>query len=209
MQQDLQEIIRCIFDYIGEDRNREGLLETPKRVVKSWEHLYSGYKSDPKEILGRVFTEGACDEMVVLKNIEFYSVCEHHLLPFFGKISIGYIPDSKVVGISKLARLVEVYSRRLQIQEKMTSQIADTLMEVLQPKGVMVVAEAKHMCMVMRGVEKQNSIMLTSAIRGLFKSDHRTSLWDILKKDKNAARTYHHFKPKDRGYLLSNVCAFL
>lgn len=170
----MEEAVREIFDYIGEDRNREGLLETPKRVVKSWEHLYSGYKSDPKEILGRVFTEGACDEMVVLKNIEFYSVCEHHLLPFFGKISIGYIPDSKVVGISKLARLVEVYSRRLQIQEKMTSQIADTLMEVLQPKGVMVVAEAKHMCMVMRGVEKQESIMLTSAIRGLFKSDHRT-----------------------------------
>ncbi|EEO26630.1 GTP cyclohydrolase I FolE [Helicobacter winghamensis] len=169
-----QELIRTIFDCIGEDRNREGLLDTPKRVVKSWEHLYSGYKSDPKEILGRVFTEGACDEMVVLKDIEFYSVCEHHMLPFFGKVSIGYIPDSKVVGISKLARLVEVYSRRLQIQEKMTAQIADTLMEVLQPKGVMVVAEAKHMCMVMRGVEKQNSQMLTSAIRGLFKSDHRT-----------------------------------
>lgn len=169
-----QELIRTIFDCIGEDRNREGLLDTPKRVVKSWEHLYSGYKSDPKEILGRVFTEGACDEMVVLKDIEFYSVCEHHMLPFFGKVSIGYIPDSKVVGISKLARLVEVYSRRLQIQEKMTAQIADTLMEVLQPKGVMVVAEAKHMCMIMRGVEKQNSQMLTSAIRGLFKSDHRT-----------------------------------
>lgn len=171
---EMEENIRKIFDYIGEDRGREGLLETPKRVLKSWEHLYSGYKSNPKEILGRVFIEGACDEMVVLKNIEFYSICEHHLLPFFGKISIGYIPDSKVVGISKLARLVEVYSRRLQIQEKMTAQIADTLMEVLQPKGVMVVAEAKHMCMVMRGVEKQNSLMLTSAIRGLFKSDHRT-----------------------------------
>ncbi|MBX7490060.1 GTP cyclohydrolase I FolE [Helicobacter turcicus] len=169
-----EELIRSIFDHIGEDRNREGLLDTPKRVVKSWEHLYSGYKSNPKEILGTVFTEGACDEMVVLRDIEFYSVCEHHMLPFFGRISIGYIPDSKVVGISKLARLVEVYSRRLQIQEKMTAQIADTLMEVLQPKGVMVVAEAKHMCMVMRGVEKQNSQMLTSAIRGLFKSDHRT-----------------------------------
>ena len=152
----MEEKIRAFFDYIGEDRDREGLLETPMRVIKSWEHL------------------GACDEMVVLKDIEFYSVCEHHLLPFFGKISIGYIPDSKVVGISKLARLVEVFSRRLQIQEKMTSQIADTIMEVLQPKGAMVVAEAKHMCMVMRGVEKQNSIMTTSAIRGLFKSDHRT-----------------------------------
>ncbi|WP_297814230.1 GTP cyclohydrolase I FolE [uncultured Helicobacter sp.] len=174
MKNHIEENIREIFDYIGENRQREGLLETPTRVLKSWEHLYSGYKSNPKEILGKVFADGACDEMVVLKNIEFYSVCEHHLLPFFGKISIGYIPDSKVVGISKLARLVEVYSRRLQIQEKMTAQIADTLMEVLQPKGVMVVAEAKHMCMVMRGVEKQDSLMLTSAIRGLFKSDHRT-----------------------------------
>ena len=170
----MEEKIRAFFDYIGEDRDREGLLETHMRVIKSWEHLYSGYKSDPKEILGKCFSDGACDEMVVLKDIEFYSVCEHHLLPFFGKISIGYIPDSKVVGISKLARLVEVFSRRLQIQEKMTSQIADTIMEVLQPKGAMVVAEAKHMCMVMRGVEKQNSIMTTSAIRGLFKSDHRT-----------------------------------
>lgn len=170
----MEENIREIFDYIGEDRKREGLLDTPKRVVKSWEHLFSGYKKDPKEILGRVFSDGACDEMVVLKDIEFYSVCEHHMLPFFGKISIGYIPDSKVVGISKLARLVEVFSRRLQIQEKMTSQIADTLMEVLQPKGVMVVAEAKHMCMVMRGVEKQNSMMITSAIRGLFRKEQKT-----------------------------------
>ncbi|MGP1580681.1 MAG: GTP cyclohydrolase I FolE [Wolinella sp.] len=170
----MEEGIRTIFDYIGEDRNREGLLDTPKRVVKSWEKLYSGYAQDPREILGTVFSDGACDEMVVLKNIEFYSMCEHHMLPFFGKISIGYIPSERVVGISKLARLVEVYARRLQIQEKMTAQIADTLMEVLQPKGVMVVAEAKHMCMVMRGVEKQQSIMLTSAVRGVFKRDSRT-----------------------------------
>lgn len=170
----MEDYIKAFFDHIGEDKEREGLLETPKRVIKSWEHLYSGYKSDPKEVLGKCFSDGACDEMVVLKNIEFYSVCEHHLLPFFGKISIGYIPNAKVVGISKLARLVEVFSRRLQIQEKMTGQIADTIMEVLQAKGAMVVAEAQHMCMVMRGVEKQNSMMITSAVRGLFKSDHRT-----------------------------------
>ncbi|AWI33832.1 GTP cyclohydrolase I FolE [Helicobacter apodemus] len=170
----MEESIKKFFDYIGEDREREGLLNTPNRVIESWKHLYSGYKSNPREILDVVFSDGACNEMVILKAIEFYSVCEHHLLPFFGKISIGYIPDSKVVGISKLARLVEVYSRRLQIQEKMTTQIADTLMEVLQPKGVMVVAEAQHMCMIMRGVEKQNSIMITSAIRGLFKSDIKT-----------------------------------
>ena len=170
----MEESIKKFFDYIGEDREREGLLDTPNRVIESWKHLYSGYKSNPREILDAVFSDGACNEMVILKAIEFYSVCEHHLLPFFGKISIGYIPDSKVVGISKLARLVEVYSRRLQIQEKMTTQIADTLMEVLQPKGVMVVAEAQHMCMIMRGVEKQNSIMITSAIIGLFKSDIKT-----------------------------------
>lgn len=170
----MEEGIRAIFDFIGENREREGLIETPKRVVKSWEKLYSGYAQDPREILGTVFEEGACDEMVVLKNIEFYSMCEHHMLPFFGKISIGYIPSQKVVGISKLARLVEVFARRLQIQEKMTAQIADTLMEVLQPKGAMVVAEATHLCMVMRGVEKQQSVMVTSAVRGLFKKDART-----------------------------------
>lgn len=170
----MQDTIRQIFDYIGEDRNREGLKGTPDRVVRSWEHIYSGYSQDPHEVLSTVFEDGACDEMVVLKNIEFYSMCEHHMLPFFGSISVGYIPDRKVVGISKLARLVEVFSRRLQIQEKMTGQIADTIMEVLQPKGAMVVCEAKHLCMVMRGVEKQQSVMVTSAVRGLFKSDSRT-----------------------------------
>jgi len=171
---EMEDNIKKIFDFIGEDRDREGLKDTPKRVVKSWGKIYSGYKEDPKKILGTVFEDGACDEMVILKNIEFYSMCEHHMLPFFGKVSIGYIPNKKVVGISKLARLVEVFARRLQIQEKMTSQIADTLMDVLHPKGAMVVTEATHMCMVMRGVEKQNSVMTTSAVRGLFKSDHRT-----------------------------------
>lgn len=170
----MQQSFKEFFNHIGENPNREGLLETPNRVIKSWGHLFSGYKQSPKEILKTAFSEGSCDEMVVLKHIEFYSLCEHHLLPFFGEISIGYLPKDKVVGISKLARLVEVFSRRLQIQEKMTAQIADTLMEELQPKGVMVVAEAKHLCMLMRGVEKQQGIMLTSAIRGAFKQDHRT-----------------------------------
>ncbi|RAX57682.1 GTP cyclohydrolase I FolE [Helicobacter monodelphidis] len=172
--QDMEKLIQDIFEFIGEDKHREGLLETPKRVIKSWETLFKGYNEDPKEVLGTVFEQGACDEMVVLKEIEFYSMCEHHLLPFFGVVHIGYIPDSKVLGISKLARLTEVFARRLQIQEQMTAQIADTLMEVLAPKGVMVVAEAKHMCMLMRGVEKQNSLMITSAIRGRFKSDAKT-----------------------------------
>ncbi|MDA3968629.1 GTP cyclohydrolase I FolE [Helicobacter sp. A82] len=171
----IQEAIQSMFDFIGEDRNREGLIDTPKRVMQSWSHIFGGYKMDPTMILeSAIFKEGVCDEMVVLKNVEFYSMCEHHFLPFFGHISIGYIPNNKFVGISKLARLVEVYSRRLQIQENMTSQIADTIMEVLQPKGVMVIVHARHMCMKMRGVETQDSVMITSAVRGLFKSDHRT-----------------------------------
>ena len=159
-----------ILKFIGEDPNREGLKETPKRIVKSWEKLFGGYAKDPKDIM-KTFTEGVCDEMVILKNIEFYSTCEHHFLPFFGKISIGYIPKNKVIGISKLARLVEIYSRRLQIQERMTDQIASCLLEHLEPLGVIVVCEAKHLCMVARGVEKQNSVMVTSSIKGVFKKN--------------------------------------
>lgn len=162
------------FEKIGEEREREGLKQTQQRVEESWEFLYSGYNQDPKMALGSVFEQGACDEMVMIKHIEFYSMCEHHILPFFGHISIGYIPDKKVAGISGLVRLVEIYSRRLQIQERLTTQIADTIMEVLSPKGVMVVCEAKHLCMSMRGVQKQNAKINTSAIRGLFKSDSKT-----------------------------------
>lgn len=166
------------FDYffkkIGENETREGLNQTPQRVEESWDFLYSGYHKDPKMALGSVFEQGACDEMVMIKHIEFYSMCEHHILPFFGHISIGYIPDKKVAGISGLVRLVEIYSRRLQIQERLTTQIADTIMEVLNPKGVMVVCEAQHLCMNMRGVQKQNAKINTSAIRGLFKSDSKT-----------------------------------
>lgn len=174
MDMQMKHYIESFFDYIGEDKNREGLKETPNRVIKSWETLFEGYHQNPATILGTVFEQGACDEMVVLKNIEFYSMCEHHLLPFFGVVHIGYIPNKRVVGISKLARLTELFARRLQIQEQMTSQIADTLMEFLNPKGVMVVTEAKHMCMLMRGVQKQTSVMTTSAIRGRFKSDAKT-----------------------------------
>lgn len=173
--------IRKMIKHIGDNPEREGLLDTPKRVIKSWEHLYSGYGKDVKDIM-TVFKEDACDEMVILKDIEFYSMCEHHLLPFFGKISIGYIPNGKVLGISKLARLVEIFSRRLQIQEKLVSQIADTLMEYLDPKGVMVVCEAKHLCMVARGVEKQNSVMITNAIRGNFiEKDVRDEFLKMIK----------------------------
>lgn len=165
--QSIECALKGILDYVGDDSNREGLIETPRRIRKSWEKLFGGYKQNPKDIL-KAFRDGSCSEMVILKNIEFYSTCEHHFLPFFGKIHIAYIPDGKVVGISKLARLVEVYSRRLQIQERLVSQIADTIMENLNPLGAMVVCEAQHFCMISRGVEKQNSIMVTNAIRGVF-----------------------------------------
>lgn len=159
-----------ILLFIGEDPKREGLRETPKRMIKSWGKLFGGYSQDPKEIM-KTFTEGACDEMVILKDIEFYSTCEHHFLPFFGKISIGYIPKKRIIGISKLARTVEIFSRRLQIQERMTDQIADCIKKYLDPKGVIVICEARHLCMISRGIEKQKSIMITSSLRGVFKKD--------------------------------------
>lgn len=144
------------------------MLDTPARMVKSWERLFGGYKQKPESVL-KTFTEGSCDEMVVLKDIEFYSTCEHHFAPFFGTISIGYLPKGRVVGVSKLARLVEIFARRLQIQERLSTQIADSLVEHLAPHGVMVVCKARHMCVCSRGVEKHNAIMVTSAIRGAFK----------------------------------------
>lgn len=171
-----QNYMQNLFQFIGEDSNREGLVKTPERVAKLHETLYSGYAIDPNTILDSVFSDGACNEMVVVRDIEFYSMCEHHLLPFFGKISIGYIPDKKVVGISNLSKLVEVFARRLQIQEKLTTQIADTIMHSLKPKGAMVVCEALHLCMAMRDNAKQNSKILTSAVRGLFQQDSRTRM---------------------------------
>jgi len=166
-EEELAQSIRNILTYIGEDPSREGLKETPKRIIKSWDKLFSGYAKKPESVL-KTFTEGSCKEMVILKDIEFYSMCEHHFMPFFGTISIGYLPNKKVIGISKLARLVEIYSRRLQIQEKLVAQIADSLMENLHPLGVMVVCKAKHMCICSRGVEKHNAEMITSALRGVF-----------------------------------------
>ena len=153
---------------IGDDPLRDGLLQTPDRVARSWEHLFSGYNEDPASVLGRVF-HVEHDQMIVLRGIEFYSTCEHHILPFFGRASIAYLPDGKeVVGISKLARLVEVFARRLQVQERLTDQIADAIVDHLKPKGVGVRLEAKHLCMVARGVQKQQSDMVTTALRGSF-----------------------------------------
>ncbi|NCB47385.1 GTP cyclohydrolase I FolE [bacterium] len=169
--QKIQALWKELLSAIGEDPSREGLLDTPKRVSKAYSKLFGGYDQSPEQVLSTTFAEGSCDEMVILKNIEFYSMCEHHVLPFSGVISIGYIPNKKVVGVSKLARLVEVFARRMQIQERLTSQIADTIMTVLDAKGVIVTAKAQHLCMTARGVEKQKSEMITSAVRGVFKEN--------------------------------------
>lgn len=166
-EEDIYNSIIRMIEYIGEDPTREGLIDTPKRIVNSWKELYSGYRTDPNDTM-KMFQEGVCDEMIILKNINFFSVCEHHLLPFFGKCFIGYVPDKKVIGLSKLARLVEVFARRMQIQERMTTQIANCLMNYGNPKGVMVLVEAKHLCMISRGIKSQDAEMTTSAIRGIF-----------------------------------------
>jgi GTP cyclohydrolase I len=163
-----------ILQAIGEDPQREGLLKTPQRVARAYEFLTKGYGEDPKQVInGALFVE-EYSEMIVVKDIDFFSLCEHHLLPFSGTAHIAYIPKHHIVGISKLARLVEVYSRRLQVQERMTTQIANILMEELDPQGVAVVLRAEHLCMRMRGVEKQNSSVVTSAMLGVFRSHQET-----------------------------------
>lgn len=163
-------IVTELLIAIGENPEREGLKETPRRVVKSWKELYGGYFQDPKEILSTRFKDGACQEMVILKDIAFSSTCEHHMLPFVGKTHIGYIPNGTVVGLSKLARLVDCFSRRLQIQEKMTMEIANAIAKNLAPKGVGVIVEAHHQCMSCRGVGKQSTTMITSAMLGVLRS---------------------------------------
>jgi len=182
--QTIEHSIRCILAHIGDDPKREGLIDTPKRMRKSWKKLFGGYKQNAADILTTTFTEGSCNEMVILKDIEFHSMCEHHFLPFTGKVSIGYIPDGKVVGVSKLARLVEVYARRLQIQERMTGQIADDIMQYIDAQGCMVVCEAQHLCMTARGVEKQQSVMITSGMRGVFhtQKEIREEFLNLIKK---------------------------
>jgi GTP cyclohydrolase I len=169
------EAVRTLIRWAGDDPDREGLLETPDRVVRSYHEFFSGYGKDPKEILAKTFSEvDGYDEMIVMNDIRFESHCEHHMAPIIGKVHIGYLPDKRVVGISKLARLVDVYARRLQIQEKMTVQIADTLQEVLQPKGVGVVVEAAHQCMTTRGVHKPGAALVTSRMLGAFRRDVST-----------------------------------
>ncbi|SFV52649.1 GTP cyclohydrolase I type 1 [hydrothermal vent metagenome] len=171
---EFEEALTKILELLGEDPKREGLIKTPSRVAKSLKFLTEGYTQDPKEILNKALFSSTNDEMVVVRDIEFYSMCEHHILPIIGRAHIAYIPDGKVVGLSKIPRIVNVYARRLQIQEQMTEQIADAISETINPKGVAVVIHARHMCMEMRGVQKINSTTVSSALRGLFKSDNRT-----------------------------------
>ena len=170
----MKDEIKKILIEMGEDPTRQGLLRTPERVEKSYEFLTSGYKQDPVEIINSAIFNEEYDDMVIVKDIEMFSLCEHHMLPFFGRCHVAYIPDGRILGISKIPRLVDVFAKRLQVQERLTNQIAHTLYEVLKPKGVGVIIEAKHMCMVMRGVEKQNSFATTSSMLGVFRKSMRT-----------------------------------
>ncbi len=170
----VENIVTDLLKEFGENPDREGLIKTPERVAKAYEFLTSGYNKNIDEVMNDAVFNEKYDEMVLVKNIDFYSLCEHHMLPFYGKVHVAYIPDGKIIGLSKIPRIVEVFSRRLQVQERMTRQIADTLEDYLQPRGVAVVSEAFHMCMMMRGVEKQNSSATTSAVHGDFKEDART-----------------------------------
>ena len=173
-QEKMEQLIKKMLVEIGEDPSRQGLAKTPKRVAKAYEFLTSGYTKDIEQVLNGAIFEEKYDEMVIVQNIDFYSLCEHHMLPFYGKVHVAYIPNGKIVGLSKIPRIVDVFARRLQVQERMTQQIADTIDKYLSPTGVAVVSEAQHMCMQMRGVEKQNSFATASAVHGIFKSDART-----------------------------------
>jgi GTP cyclohydrolase I len=170
----LESPVREILAQLGEDASRDGLLRTPLRVARSLRFLTSGYHQDVDKVLNGALYEVAYDEMVIVKDIEIFSLCEHHLLPFFGRCHVAYIPTKRVIGLSKIPRLVDVFARRLQVQERLTNQIAETIMEKVKPQGVGVVIEAKHLCMIMRGVEKQNSVAVTSAMLGVFRDEIET-----------------------------------
>ncbi|MDD3154286.1 MAG: GTP cyclohydrolase I FolE [Victivallaceae bacterium] len=170
----MQDLIRELILKLGENPDREGLLATPERVERSLKYLTRGYSQDLDKVVNHAIFEAAGDDMVIVRDIEFFSLCEHHLLPFFGRCHVGYIPNRKIIGVSKIGRIVDMFARRLQIQERLTHEIGDALMSVLDAEGVGVVMEARHLCMQMRGVEKQNSVMTTSAMQGSFRSDAAT-----------------------------------
>ncbi|HEX3000550.1 MAG TPA: GTP cyclohydrolase I FolE [Armatimonadota bacterium] len=170
----MEEYYRKILEEIGEDPEREGLKKTPYRAAEAMKFLTRGYRQDLKDVINGAVFEEPYDDMVIVKDIEFYSLCEHHMLPFFGRCHVGYLPNGRIIGVSKISRLVEMFSRRLQVQERLTHQVAHALQDAIDPLGVGVVMEAQHLCMMMRGVEKQNSKMVTSAVLGSFRSDPRT-----------------------------------
>jgi GTP cyclohydrolase I len=170
----IEELTRGLLEEIGEDVERDGLVKTPERVAKAWGDLTSGYQMDAAEVLNGALFDVAYDEMVIVKDIEVFSLCEHHLLPFFGKAHVAYIPRNKVIGLSKMARLVDMFARRLQVQERLTREVADAIQEAIQPAGVGVVVEARHLCMMMRGVEKQHSSAITSTMLGEFRENPTT-----------------------------------
>jgi len=176
MSDTIQELVKKELALIGEDPDREGLLKTPERVEKAMQFLTKGYKADIDKVLNNAIFHEECEEMVIVRNIEFYSLCEHHLLPFYGKCHVAYLPKGKIIGLSKIPRIVDVFARRLQVQERMTRQIANVLQDILQPYGVAVVCEGKHLCMMMRGVEKQNSYVTSSAMLGTFKEERATRM---------------------------------
>src|SRR5262245_11501158 len=187
----MQEIIRQLLAELGEDPSREGLIDTPKRVEKSLRFLTNGYSADVDAVLNNALFSVDYNEMVIVKDIDVYSLCEHHLLPFFGKCHIAYIPQGRVIGLSKIPRLVDIFARRLQVQERLTNQIAETLREKIRPLGVGIVIEASHLCMSMRGVEKQNSVAVTSAMLGVFQHDARTRMefLDLIKRSELGDRS--------------------
>ena len=170
----LQEITKLLLSEIGEDPTREGLINTPERVAKAWDFFSQGYRANVEEIVNGAIFEEDCSEMVVVRDIEFFSMCEHHMIPFFGRCHVGYLPNKKIIGLSKIPRIVDAFSQRLQVQERLTSQIAETLMDTLDPIGVGVVMEGRHLCMQMRGVEKQNTFATTSAMLGQFRDSAET-----------------------------------
>lgn len=176
MSEVIKSAVTEILNAVGEDPKREGLLRTPDRVAGAYEFLTKGYKADLDQVVNNAIFNEECNEMVVVRNIEFYSLCEHHMLPFYGKAHVAYLPNKKIIGLSKVPRIVDVFARRLQVQERLTNQIAQTLDEILNPFGVAVVMEGKHLCMMMRGVEKQNSYVTSSAMIGAFKSERATRL---------------------------------
>ena len=173
-EEKVKKLIHDLLTEIGEDPDREGLKKTPERVMKTWKFLTKGYHEDPKKVINSALFEAHVNNMIIARDIEVYSLCEHHLLPFFGRCHIGYIPNEGLLGVSKLCRIVEVYARRLQVQERMTSQIAKEIMNSINAQGVGVVMECRHLCMMMRGVEKQNSVMTTSSVLGCFMTEQAT-----------------------------------